>query len=280
LADAKGFTLLEIAIVMVIIGILAGGGVGLMRMLTERKARNATLDYLQEVRTALVSFAANNGRLPWADNDADGLENSNRARGTLPYLTLQLAPSDAYKRILRYEINANLAGSRASTCNALRAGLSIRPLVVDADGAGTAFSVAAVLVSAGPMDADRNGNVFDDLTSGTHQGNNANGTPNYLRNPPVLGFDDLTAYIGGNELSAHVCEFLTLAVNNNSGVTVYVYDANQAINIATLPNGSLGSYTIISGTRIEMRNGSGGNVPSSPSTPIVLAGQGATVNLP
>jgi prepilin-type N-terminal cleavage/methylation domain-containing protein len=283
LANPRGFTLLEIAIVMVIIGILAGGGVGLMRMLTERKARNATVDYLQQVRTALVSFAANNGRLPWADSDADGAENSGSAMGTLPYLTLQIAPSDAYKRNLRYEINANLAASRTATCSALRAGLTIRPLVVDADGAATAFSVAAVLVSAGPMDADGNGNVFDALSAGTHQGNNANGNPNYLRNPPVLAFDDLTAYIGGNELSAHVCQYLDMAVNNYSGSTVYVHDANQGSDIASLPDGNVGNYTIISGTRIELRSAPNGNcciVSSSPDTPIILAGQDATLNLP
>jgi prepilin-type N-terminal cleavage/methylation domain-containing protein len=283
IANAKGFTLLEIAIVMIIIGILAGGGVGLMRMLTERKARNATVEYLQQVRTALVSYAANNGRLPWADGDADGNENSGTTMGTLPYLTLQLAPADAYKRTLRYEINTNLATNRTATCNALRAGLSIRPLVMDADGAATAFSVAAVLVSAGPMDADSNGNVFDAITAGTYQGNNANGNPNYLRNPPVLTFDDLTAYIGGNELSAHVCKFLDVAVNNNSGATVYVYDVNQGSDIANLSNGSSGSYTIISGTRLEVRSASGGGgsiVASTPSTPIILAGQDATLNLP
>jgi prepilin-type N-terminal cleavage/methylation domain-containing protein len=283
IANANGFTLLEIAIVMVIIGILAGGGVSLMGMLTERKARNATVDYLKQVRTALVSYAANNGRLPWADSDADGAENSGSATGTLPYLTLQIAPSDAYRRILQYEINANLATSRSATCSALRAGLAIRPQVVDADGAATAFSVAAVLVSAGPMDADSNGNVFDALTAGTHQGNNASGNPNYLRNPPVLSFDDLTAYIGGNELSAHVCEYLDMAVNNNSGSTVYIYDVNQSSDIASLANGNVNSYNIISGTRIEIRSAGGGGgsiVSSTPPTPIILAGQDATLNLP
>jgi prepilin-type N-terminal cleavage/methylation domain-containing protein len=282
IANTNGFTLLEIAIVMVIIGILAGGGVGLMRMLTERKARNATVDYLQQVRTALVSYAANNGRLPWADSDADGAENSGAAMGTLPYLTLQIAPADAYRRNLRYEINANLATGRTATCTALRAGLTIRPQVVDADGVATAFSVAAVLVSAGPMDADSNGSVFDALTAGTHQGNNASGNPNYLRNPPVLAFDDLTAYIGGNELSAHVCQYLDVAVNNYSGFTVYVHDASQNVDIASLPDGNVGNYTVISGTRIELNNAPGGccTVLSSPSTPVILAGQDATLNLP
>jgi prepilin-type N-terminal cleavage/methylation domain-containing protein len=280
LTNARGFTLLEIAIVMVIIGILAGGGVSLMGMLTQRKARNATVDYLQQVRTALVSFAAANGRLPWADTDGDGAENSGNANGTLPYLTLQITPSDAYKRVLRYEINANLGTNRSATCSALKSGLSVRPAVVDADGSTTAFNVAAVLVSSGPMDADTNGNVFDSLTSGTHQGNNISGTPNYLRYPPVEAFDDLTTYIGGYEMSAHVCEYLELAVNNNSGVTVFVYDIDQGINIGSIANGLSDKFNIISGTRIELRDIGGSNVASSPSTPIILAGQDATIDLP
>jgi prepilin-type N-terminal cleavage/methylation domain-containing protein len=283
LTDSDGFTLLEIAIVMVIIGILAGGGVSLMKMLTERKARNASVDYLQQVRAALISYTINNGHLPWADGNNDGIADNGTASGTLPYLTLQMAPADAYKRILRYEINANLGSDRYTTCSALKGGLAVRPQVVDADGSGTAFSVAAVLVSAGPMDADSNGNVFDALAAGTHQGNNASGTPNYLRNPPVATFDDLTTYIGGNELSADLCEYLDLAVNNSSGATVYLHDPNRGNDIASIPTGGTGSYSIISATRIELRSAPGGVgtiVPSTPPTPLTLAGKGATVNLP
>jgi prepilin-type N-terminal cleavage/methylation domain-containing protein len=283
LNNPKGFTLLEIAIVMVIIGILAGGGVSLMKMLTERKARNATVDYLQQVRTALISFSANNGRLPWADGNGDGAEDNGTTNGTLPFLTLQIAPADAYKRILHYEINANLANNRSATCSALKSGLTVRPRVVDADGSTAAFSVAAVLVSAGPMDADSNGNVLDALTAGSFLGNNVSGNPNYLRNPPIAGFDDLTTYIGGNELFAHGCEYLDLAVNNNSGATVYLYNVSQGSDIASIPSSGTGAYSIISTTRIELRSAAGGGgaiVASTPPTPMILAGQGATVNLP
>jgi prepilin-type N-terminal cleavage/methylation domain-containing protein len=283
LGNPKGFTLLEIAIVMVIIGILTGGGISLMKMLTERKARNATVDYLQQVRTALISYAAGNGRLPWADSDNDGSENSSISSGTLPYLTLQLAPADAYKRTLRYEVNANLSVNRSASCSALKSGLSVRPMVVDADGATAAFNVAAVLVSAGPMDADSNGNVFDALAAGTHQGNNISGTPNYLRHPPVAAFDDLTTYIGGNELFTHLCEYLDLAVNNHSGATVYVYDVNQGNDIGSVPDGNSGAYRVISATRVELRSaaaGGGSVVASTPPTPIILAGRGATLDLP
>jgi prepilin-type N-terminal cleavage/methylation domain-containing protein len=276
----RGFTLLEIAIVMVIIGILTGGGISLMRILTERKARNAAADYLQQVRTALIGFAVDNGRLPWADGDGNGTADAWTTRGTLPYLTLQLPPSDAYRRTLNYEINANLAANRAVTCSALRAGLAGRPQVVDADGSATAFSVAAVLVSAGPMDADSSGDVFDDLTAGAFQGNNATGTPAYLRHPPVQDFDDLTAYIGGNELSAEVCDDLDLAVNNNSSATVRVFDASQGTYLGNIGPGGTASYVIISATRIEVRDMGGNPVTSTPPTPITLAGDGATINIP
>ncbi|MDA8138046.1 MAG: type II secretion system protein [Desulfobacteraceae bacterium] len=287
--NPKGFTLLEIAIVMVIIGILTGGGVSLMKILTERKMRNETVDYLAQVRGALVSYAINNGRLPWADGSTagsgDGQEDNGVTNGFLPYLTLQAGPRDPYKHVLRYEVNANLtSNSRATTCTALKNGLNTRPLVVDGDGSGTAFNVAFVLVSAGPMDADSNGNVFDTYNSGTHRGNNANGNPNYLRYPPQQTFDDLTVYIGGNELFGQVCEYLKLAVNNTSGVRVYVRDVTRGADLGFLNANTSNSYDILSGSRIEVRtaaNGLGAIVsPSTPPTPVILAGRGATINIP
>ncbi len=281
-----GFTLLEIAIVMVIIGVLTGGGISLMKVLTERKARNASVEYLKQTRSTLIGFAENNGRLPWADSDADGGENNGTTLGSLPYRTLQIAPSDAYARVLRYEVRASLAADRATTCAALQAGLAGRPAVVDADGAPNAFSVAVAMVSAGPMDADGNGNVFDDINAGAYLGNNANGNPNYLRHPPLEGtFDDLTIYIGGNELFGYLCEYLNLAVNNASGAAVYVYNSTTGSDLGpAIASSSSGLYSIISGTRIEVRsaaNGGGSLVsPSTPQTPVILAGQGATINIP
>ena len=189
-----GFTLIEVAIVLVILGILAGGGISLLGMLTERKARNETVDYLKTVKTALITHAEVNGRLPWADTDGDGMENSGAGAGTLPYLNLGVRPADPYKRVLKYEISGVMGSGRASICAALKAGLSGTPLVVDADGTAAAFSVAAVMVSAGPMDADGDGNVFDDITTGAFTGDNRDGAPAYIRNPPVTGFDDFVAY--------------------------------------------------------------------------------------
>jgi prepilin-type N-terminal cleavage/methylation domain-containing protein len=282
--NKHGFTLIEIAIVMVIIGLLAGGGVSIMGMLTQRKARNETIDYLKETKEALISYANINGKLPWADTDGDGNQNNNATSGTLPYLDLQVRPSDPYKRVLRYGINSNLGTDRPTTCNALKAGLSSGPRVVDGDGAATSLYIAAILISSGPMDLDSDGNVFDAITSGSHQGDNTDGTPNYIRHTPIDTFDDLVVYIGGNELYGNLCEYLTLAVNNGTGEpTAYVRDTNQGIDLGSIGGGGSALYEIISGTRIEIwssAGGGGGIIPSDPPTPISLAGNGFTITIP
>ena len=282
----RGFSLIEIAIVMVIIGVLAGGGVSLMGMLTKRKARTETIEYLKQAQAALISFADINGRLPWADTSGDGAENAGASAGNLPYQTLKLSPTDPYKRMLRYEFNANLGTNLTASCGALRSGLSGGPDIVDADGAAASFPIAAILVSAGTMDADSDGNVFDDISTGTHLGDNRDGNPNYIRHPSVDIFDDLVVYLGENELYGKICEYLALAVNNTSGTTVYVHNSTQGADLGTLNDGSSGVYEIMSRTQIEIRSAPGGAggggtiIASNPPNPIALAGQGCTINVP
>jgi prepilin-type N-terminal cleavage/methylation domain-containing protein len=282
--NQHGFTFIEIAIVMVIIGLLAGGGVSLMGMLTKRKARNETLDYLKQTKQAIVSYANIHGKLPWADTDGDGSGNSGASSGTLPYLDLEVRPSDPYKKVLKYEININLGTDRPSSCNNLKTGLSTGPRVIDGDGTASSFYIAAILISAGPMDADSDGDVFDAITVGTHQGDNTDGTPNYLRHPPTDTFDDLVIYIGGNELYGNLCEYLTLAVNNGPGEpTAYVRDINQGVDLGSISGGGSALYEILSGTRIEIFSGAGGGgapISSTPPTPISLAGNGLTITIP
>jgi prepilin-type N-terminal cleavage/methylation domain-containing protein len=280
----RGFTLIEMAIVMVIIGILAGGGVSLVGMLTKRKARIEAIDYLKLAQAALISFADINGRLPWADTSGDGTENSGAAAGNLPYQTLKISPTDPYKRTLGYELNANLGTNLSASCSALRSGLSGGPNVVDADGTTASFPIAAILVSAGTMDADSDGNVFDDIIAGSHQGDNTDGNPNYIRHPSVDDFDDLVVYLGENELYGKLCEYLALAVNNTSGSTVYVYNSTQGADLGTLNDGSSAVYEIMSRTQVEIRSAPGGAggggtiIDTTPPNPIALAGQGCTIN--
>jgi prepilin-type N-terminal cleavage/methylation domain-containing protein len=281
----KGFTLIEIAIVMVIIGLLAGGGVSLMGMLSERRIRNESAEYLNDAKFTLISFAKINGRLPWADNNNDGLENNNIITGTLPYLTLGLKPRDANSRVIGYALNNNLRTDRSTSCSTLRPGLAGAPLMVDADGSATAFPVAAVLISAGPKDADNDGNVFDRVTAGTFRGDNRTGAPNYLRHPPTNTFDDLVVYISGFSLYGEVCGDPMLSVNNGSAANVYVYNITQSSDIGLVAPGSAVTFRIISGEKIQIRDAAGGGgaiVGTTPSTnpPVIIAGSGAVIRVP
>lgn len=269
---------------MVIVGLMAGGGMSLFKVLIERKARSETGDYLQQARTALINYAINQGRFPAADTDGDGAENAGSTRGSLPWLTVQVPPRDAYKRPVRYEVNASLTANRATTCAAFKAGLAGRPTTVDADGTATSFRVAAVLVSGGPADSDGDGNVLDGLTAGTYLGNNSTGTPNYLRAPPGGAFDDIVAYLDGADVNLRLCGFLRLAVNNGSAAAAYVYNATQLADLGVVAAGQAALYSILSGTRIELRSAAGGGgtivATSVPRTPMILAGQDATITVP
>jgi len=286
----KGFTLIEIAIVMVIIGLLAGAGISLVGTLTKRKNRIEVVQYLRQAKEALITYANVNGTLPLADTNGDGVGDSAASRGALPTLDLGINPTDAHKRMLAYQINSILATDRTTSCYHLRSaisgspppGLPGNPTIVDADGSSAAFSVAAVLVSAGPSDADKDGNVFDGMT-GTFSGDNRDGLPNYIRAAPTGTFDDLVVYISSAELCGTICEFLVLAVNNSStSQTAWVHNQTTGNDLDTLAPGDSGQYTLISGTTITLLNaakGAGTPVDSDPPTPIILSGNGRDIRV-
>jgi len=70
--DKKGFTIIEVAIVMVIIGLLVGFGATLVGPLTERSKRMATTEIIMGATESIVGFASAEKRLPqWGDNSVD-----------------------------------------------------------------------------------------------------------------------------------------------------------------------------------------------------------------
>lgn len=283
LQKRQGFSLVELAIVLVIVGLLAGGGMSLMRSLSQRKARTETMDHLAAAREALVNFAVIQGRLPPADTTGDGQGDSGSFAGNLPATDLAVRPMDPFRRRLTYAVNAQLTVNRDTTCRALKTGLAGAPLVVDSDGAATAAPMALVMVSSGPMDADGDGNPFDMITSGSHQGDNTDGAPNYLRYPPVTTFDDMTAYAGGSELYRIVCGDPALSVSNTGGAPVYLYDVDAGQDVATIAAGDIWSQRIYPGTIVELRSapaGGGAIVSSTPATPLILSGNGRSVAIP
>ena len=87
----KGYSLLEIVVVLIIIGILFSLLYKYYPRVNQIEKQKVITTNTQYIDDALVGFAYSHGRLPFPDNDNDGLENVGSNRGTIPERTLGLA---------------------------------------------------------------------------------------------------------------------------------------------------------------------------------------------
>ncbi len=135
---AAGFTLIELAVVLVLVGLLIVIAAMTIPRLTERQRLDTTRDRtLDDVAQALVEFAAANGRLPCADTSvpANGLEGSGAVSscgvapadrvGRVPYRALGFSDPvlDEAHLPVRYAV---YRGSAAGSADADLASLSNR----------------------------------------------------------------------------------------------------------------------------------------------------------
>lgn len=75
--QSKGFTLIEIAIALVIIGLLIGLGASLIGPLTKRAKITETKDTLNAAVESVIGFAAKNNRLPTNTEFPQAVRNPN-----------------------------------------------------------------------------------------------------------------------------------------------------------------------------------------------------------
>ncbi|WP_426323570.1 type II secretion system protein [Pseudoduganella sp. R-43] len=115
------FTLVEMAIVLVIVGLLLGGMLAPLSAQMEQRRTADTSRALEEARDALAGFAARNGYLPCpAISASNGLEDrsgtrcSNERRlGFLPWATLGLPKLDAWQHLYLYSVTPSFSDSGA-----------------------------------------------------------------------------------------------------------------------------------------------------------------------
>lgn len=112
-SSARGFTLVEMAVVLLILAILAGGLTAGLSAQVARRNEAETDAVLDEARDALLGYALRRGTLPCpAKSGSDGAEDreslttcrGNRLNGLLPWAELGISGLDAWGRRLHYAV--------------------------------------------------------------------------------------------------------------------------------------------------------------------------------
>ncbi len=81
----SGFSLIELAVVLVIIGLLVGGGIAALDTTIEQSNRSQQRKHLDVVRDALYGFSMSNGRLPCPDASTPRNGRENTTSGSVPF---------------------------------------------------------------------------------------------------------------------------------------------------------------------------------------------------
>lgn len=208
-ASATGFTLVELAVTLVVVALLLGMLVVPLGTQMDQQRISDTTRQLDLVREALIGFAVANGRLPCpatpgvASTAAGaGTENKPGANcgitdGVIPWTTLGLPETDAWGHRLTYTVTQEFANDPPGTLSTFlltdNGGITVRAA---AGGTIIASNVPAVVVSHGKngLGAYRSdgtqlaGAANDELE-------NANANTTFISRTNAPDFDDLVTWV-------------------------------------------------------------------------------------
>ncbi|MCL2525136.1 MAG: type II secretion system GspH family protein [Betaproteobacteria bacterium] len=121
---AAGFSLIELAIVLVIVALLAGGLMMTLSTQQEIQRLSEVRRQLADIREALLGFAIINGRLPApadpsiasgtagaGESDDKLIGGANKGFGVLPWTTLGLPETDPWGQRFTYKVSDDFATS-------------------------------------------------------------------------------------------------------------------------------------------------------------------------
>ena len=107
----QGFTLVELAVVIAIVGFVLGAFLAPMRAQIDAARTRETERMLGEIREALIGHTIITGALPCPDVAADGIDGAAPAactgtalQGILPFQTLGVPRADAWGRLFGYRV--------------------------------------------------------------------------------------------------------------------------------------------------------------------------------
>ncbi|MBE7424324.1 MAG: hypothetical protein DPW12_14925 [Rhodocyclaceae bacterium] len=218
----RGFTLTEIAIVLMIVALLLAGIMLPLSAQQEIRARQETERALADVREALIGFAASHAAsdgkpflpCPDSDNPPDGIQNRSASpgpctaqEGTLPWADLGLGRNDAWNNRFRYRVADVFSNSSTGfTLNSVNSPGALRicdrnQAACDSpatDAHAIAKSVPAVVLSHGPNGFgafNTGGGANAAPTSADEQENAGGAILDFVSKTPDNNFDDLVIWV-------------------------------------------------------------------------------------
>ncbi|MEM3488894.1 MAG: putative Ig domain-containing protein [Nitrososphaerota archaeon] len=175
LISLKGFTLIELAIVLVVIGILVSLGVGMIGMLTKQAKLRESREIVKAAREAVIGYAVKNGHLP-ANLETAGARKL-----------------DAWGNDLLYYPTTEFDASPKDACGVTTTAMEVRECT---DTGCTSYhaksNIAFVILSVGPDGNNGTGTVSPFTVRLQDDAYTSGGTTYY--------YDDIVAYASLDEI--------------------------------------------------------------------------------
>ncbi len=198
-----GFTLIEIAIVLVIIGLLISTLLAPLNAQLDIKNYNQVRTDLEQIKEALYGYAIVNGSLPCPDTNGDGISDacssvfaSASTAGNLPWVTLGVQRMDPWNNPYQYRVN-NAFGT-LFTLSTTGTGAGILRVYTDSTLATTvANNVPSVIYSSGKNGATQPPVSADELENTT---TGVKFDANFVSHNLSPTFDDVVVWISPNVL--------------------------------------------------------------------------------
>ncbi|HBA90776.1 MAG: prepilin-type N-terminal cleavage/methylation domain-containing protein [Gallionellales bacterium GWE2_58_10] len=221
-----GFTLVELAMVLMIVGLLLGGLLPTISSQMEQQQTRETRKQLDEIQQALIGFALIKGRLPCPANGstASGDESTTGSdssltctltKGALPWATLGVNETDGWGRRFTYRVSQGATSNFAdgsdgtgASCN-IATGVSFQLCSVanlnvlsTSGGSNVATNVPAIVVSHGKngLGAYPAGGGAQIGTATGDEEENADDNNTFVSKNYSTDFDDLVIWLSPNIL--------------------------------------------------------------------------------
>lgn len=203
----NGFSLAEMAIVLVIVGLLLTTLMAPLTAQMDQKSYNETTQWINEAKEALQGYAmthtAVDGKphLPCPDTDDDGLENRaglvcTSQEGRIPWADLGVSRWDSWSNRIRYRVHANFSNTGVGFTLATAAP-NLRVCAANGCAATVATQLPVVLVSHG-----KNGAGAFNASGGTNGAptdadelENSDADNDFVSHTQSSTFDDIVAWL-------------------------------------------------------------------------------------